>query len=70
MDEPEAIYIPITEEYCQKALDEYPEVHPGWKFFFTRTRELADELRIKEARAMKNSPMKIEGKTPYLDRAA
>ena len=38
-----------TEEECQAALAAYPEVHPGWKYFFARTRELADELRRKEA---------------------
>ena len=41
----------ITEEYCRQALIDYPEVHPGWLYFFTRASELADELRRQDAEA-------------------
>jgi len=63
--EPLTVYIPpglpandrareepvITEEYCQQALIDYPEVHPGWQYLFTRASELADELRRRAAEA-------------------
>lgn len=41
----------ITEEYCRQALIDYPEVHPGWKYIFTRAHELAEELRRQDAEA-------------------
>lgn len=40
-----------TEEECQAALVAYPEVHPGWKDFFARAHELAEELRREDAEA-------------------
>lgn len=35
----------ITDEYIKAALEAYPEVHPGWKYAFTRAAEIMEERR-------------------------